>query len=275
MPVEVAAELGINCNGSVEIARKLIQVAASAGCDYVKLQKRDIDLVYTKEELESKRDSPWGTTFGEQKRGLEFTQEQYEEIGNICRENRIEWFASPWDINSLKFLADFQDCKYIKIPSPLATNKEILSACRRIDKPVVLSTGMSTIDMVDTAIEVLGQGKIHSILHCTSTYPSKPEELNLSCIQTMRERYPWTKIGFSNHNPGIIFMPIAVALGAEFIEFHVTLDRASYGSDQAASIEADGVFRLMKHIRNTEKAIGDGKKRIYDSEVPIIRKLRR
>jgi len=272
---EIVYELGINANGSVDLAQKMIDVAYSAGCDYVKFQKRNISLVYTAEELKSKRESPWGTTFREQKEGLEFSEEQYQELDIYCFSKGIGWFASPWDLDSLEFLSNFNDCQFIKIPSPLLTNKGLLKACLDIDKPVILSTGMSNTAMIDNAVRILGKKKIYCIMQCTSTYPSKPEELNLRCITDFADRYRWTKVGFSNHNPGIIFMPIAVALGAEMIEFHGTLDRASYGSDQAASIESEGVFRLVKHIRNTDLAMGNGIKRIMDSEIPIMKKLRR
>jgi N-acetylneuraminate synthase len=272
---EIVAEIGINANGSLDTAKRMIDVAAAAGCDFVKFQKRTVELVYTKEELAAPRESKWGRTFGDQKRGLEFSREDYDEIDLYCREKEIGWFASPWDTDSLEFLDEYDDCQYIKIPSPLLTNEGLLRGCLDSDKQVILSSGMSNIPMIDNAVGILGKEKIYCIMHCTSTYPSKPEELNLKCITDFRERYGWTKVGFSNHNPGIIFMPIAVALGSEMIEFHITLDRASVGSDQAASIESEGVFRLVKHIRNTEKAMGDGIKKIYDSEIPIMKKLRR
>jgi N-acetylneuraminate synthase len=272
---EIVVEIGINANGDVNLAKKLIDAACVAGCDYVKFQKRTIELVYTKEELDFKRDSPWGTTTREQKEGLEFGVEDYREIDEYCHRRGISWFGSPWDLDSLDLLAGFDSCRFIKIPSALITDGAMLGACRPINKPVILSTGMSTVDMVDRAIKILGQDKIYCIMQCTSTYPSKPEELNLNCIRMLKARYPWAKIGFSNHNPGIIFMPIAVALGAEMIEFHITLDRSSYGSDQAASIEPEGTFKLVKYIRGTEQAMGDGIKKIYDSEIPILKKLRR
>jgi N-acetylneuraminate synthase len=273
--VEVVAEIGINHNGDVNLAKKLIDVASASGCDYVKFQKRDIGTVYTKEELETPRQSPWGSTNGDQKRGLEFNEEQYDEIDMYCFSKGIGWFASPWDLQSLKLLAGYDYSDFIKIPSPLLTNEPLLESCMDIDKQVILSSGMSDIPMIDNAVRILGREKIYCIMHCTSTYPSKPEELNLNCITDFKQRYGWTKVGFSNHNPGIIFMPIAVALGAEMIELHITLDRSSYGSDQASSIEPEGLFKVVKHIRNTEKAMGDGIKKIYDSELPIMKKLRR
>jgi N-acetylneuraminate synthase len=272
---EIIAELGINHNGSIDIAKKLIDVAHASGCDFIKFQKRNIDLVYSKEELDSPRESPWGKTTRDQKYGLEFFQDHYQILDAYCHRKGIKWFASPWDLDSIMFLNSFQGCQFIKIPSALITNDEILVASRNTGRRIILSTGMSTIEMVDHAVEVIGEDSIYCIMHCTSTYPSKSEELNLNCIKTLKARYPWAKIGFSNHNPGIIFMPIAVALGAEMIEYHITLDRSMYGSDQAASIEPEGVFKLVKHIRNTEKAMGDGIKCIYDSEIPIIKKLRR
>jgi len=272
---ELIAELGINFNGDIEIARQLIDIAISSGCHYVKFQKRDIDLVYTKEELDTPRKSVWGTTTREQKQGLEFGLKEYEAIDKYCKERGIKWFFSVWDINSLIF-ANLFDSPFIKIPSALITNRGLLDACKRLsDKPIILSTGMSTVDMVDDAIKILGKDRIHCIMHCTSTYPSKPEEMNLKCINTMKERYPWAKIGFSNHNQGLTFMVAAASLGAEMIEFHITLDRAMPGSDQAASIEPEGVHRLCKWIRNLDKAQGDGIKKIYDSELPIIAKLRK
>jgi N-acetylneuraminate synthase len=272
---EVVAEIGINHNGNIEIAKKLIDVAHTAGCDYVKFQKRTIENVYTQEELNTKRESPWGNTFGDQKRGLEFNGDQYIEISKYCENKGIGWFASPWDLDSLDLLYSISGWKFIKIPSPLLTNTELLATCAVLPKQVILSTGMSEIPMIDRAIDILGKDKIYCIMHCTSTYPSKPEELNLNCIKTLKERYPWAKIGFSNHNPGIIYMPIAVSLGAEMIEFHITLDRSMYGSDQSASVEPEGVFKLVKYIRGVERAMGDGVKKIYDSEIPIMRKLRR
>lgn len=272
---EIVAEIGINANGDIDIAKKMIDVAKAAGCDYVKFQKRTIDLVYSQEELETPRKSPWGNTTRLQKEGLEFSAAEYRELSDYCQKKEISWFASPWDLDSLRFLESLPDCKFIKIPSALITDERYLSVCSLSEKQVIISTGMSTIEMVDRAVQILGQGKIYCIMHCTSTYPSKPSELNLNCIKTLQNKYSWAKIGFSNHNPGIIFMPIAVALGAEMIELHITLDRSSYGSDQPASIEPEGLFKLVKHIHNTEQAMGDGIKCIYDSELPIIKKLRK
>ncbi len=271
--VEVVCEIGLNANGDINIAKKIIDVASAAGCQYIKLQKRKIDLVYSKEELDKPRESPWGTTFRDQKLGLEFNKNQYQEIDQYCRSKGIGWFASPWDVVSLDFITGFS-IPFIKIPSPLITNKELLKLCKEYNKQVILSTGMSTKEMIDDAIDILGKDKIYAILHCTSTYPSRPDELNMRCILTLKKLYPWTKIGLSNHYPGLQGMLLAVCLDAEMIEFHATLDRTMYGSDQAASIEPKGIFELMERIRLIEDMKGDGVKKIFDSEIPIIKKLR-
>ena len=272
--VEIILEQGINHSGDLCIAKKLIDVASAAGCDYVKWQKREIDLVYSQEELDKPRESKWGTTTRQQKNGLEFSKYDYIELAFYCEQKGIKWFISPWDVVSLDMMVDF-NIPFIKIPSALITNKELLEACKTYTIPVILSSGMSTLEMVDEAIDILGKDRIYSILHCTSTYPTKPEETNIKCITTMKERYPWTKIGFSNHYPGLMSMIMAVALGAEMIEFHGTLDRSMVGSDQSASIEPRGVFELMERIKLIEKMKGDGIKKIFDSEKPIMQKLRR
>ena len=272
--VEVICEIGLNHNGNVELAKQLIDVAHDAGCDFVKFQKRCVELVYTDEELDTPRESPFGTTTREQKNGIEFMLLEYVEINKHCYE-KVPWFSSPWDLQSLQFCAKAFDAPFIKIPSALITNLEFLEACKGYDQQVILSTGMSDFEIVDKAVDVLGKDKIYSIMHCTSTYPTKTEELNLNCIPLMIERYPWAKIGFSNHHPGIVFMAAAVAMGAKLIEFHITLDKLMYGSDQAASINPEGVRKVVKYIRDIEQALGDGVKRIYDSERPIIEKLRR
>jgi len=271
--VELIYEVGINANGDLALAKKLIDVAYSAGCQYVKFQKRNIDLVYTKEELDKPRESQWGTTTREQKEGLEFSFDEYVEIKKYCK-GKIGWFASPWDLESLTQLYALGS-EYIKIPSALITNETLLHQCKLHNTPVILSTGMSTMAMIDRAVKILGKDKIYCIMACTSTYPSKPEELNLNFIKTLKEVYPWAKIGFSNHSPGVIYMAIAAALGAEVIEFHGTLDRSLPGSDQASSIEPEGVYKLSKWVKGIELAMGDGVKKIYDSELPIMAKLRR
>ncbi len=273
--IEVVAEIGINHNGDLEIVKKLIDVASSAGCQYVKFQKRDIDRVYTKEELNKPKESPWGTTYGDYKRHIEFNKLDYIEISFYCELKGIKWFGSPWDVESAFFLGAVVDNPFMKIPSALITNIELLEVCRKIDIPIILSTGMSTLEMVDKAIDVIGKDKIYCIMQCTSTYPSKPEESNVKCVTTLKERYSWAKIGYSNHYPGLMSMIMAIALGAEMVEFHATLDRSMYGSDQAASISPRGIFELMERIQLIEKMKGDGIKKIFDSELSIMAKLRR
>jgi N-acetylneuraminate synthase len=272
--IEIIAELGINHNAYLGIAKKLIDVAASAGLDYIKLQKRDINLVYSKEELDKPRESPWGTTTKEQKQGLEFSELDYLEIDEYCQNKRIKWFGSPWDVNSAAFLGAF-DIPFIKIPSALITNLELLDVCKQIGKPVILSTGMSTFEQIGKAISIFNKPQIECIMHCTSTYPTDPLEVNIKCIPELKERYPWTKIGFSNHYPGLMAMTLAAAYGIEMLEFHITLDRTMYGSDQAASIEPSGTFELVQRLKLIRKMMGDGKKKVYDSEVPIMKKLRK
>jgi len=234
-----------------------------------------IDRVYRIEELDKPRESPWGTTTREQKEGLELTIKDYEEINTHCL-GRIEWFASAWDTGSLRIMMNLFDMPFIKIPSALITYKPLLEACGEWDlSPIILSTGMSTPKMIDEAIDILGKHRIYCIMHCTSTYPTAPEEINARCILALRKRYPWAKIGFSNHYPGLMAMALAVAFGAEMIECHIIPDRSMYGSDQAASIEPQGIFRLIEYVKLIGQMKGDGIKRIYNSEQPIIAKLRR
>ena len=273
--IKLVAEIGINHNGDLDLAKKLIDVSVLAGCQYVKFQKRTIDLVYSEEELNKPRESSWGTTTRQQKEGLEFGRDAYSEIDLYCAIKGIEWFASPWDLESVKFLSEFEDCPYIKIPSALITNLELIEACAEYNKPLILSTGMSTWKEVDKAIDTVGKDAIEYILHCTSTYPTSPDECNVSCMDSLKERYPWARVGFSNHYPGLMAMVLALAHNAEMLEFHITLDRTMYGSDQAASIEPQGIFKLAEYIKLIEQMRGDGKKRIYPSEMPIMEKLRR
>jgi len=275
MRPEIVAEIGINHNGNIATVRQLIDVAKMGGCDYVKFQKRDIDLVYTEEELNKPRESPWGTVTRQQKEGLELGRKEYDLIDQYCKDVGIMWFASVWDINSYEFIESYQYVPFIKIPSALITNKKLLEVVRESSKYIIISTGMSTWEMISEAIDIIGENKIYCLMHCTSTYPTKTEELNLRCIKTFKEKYPNIKIGFSNHHQGLIFMPVAFSMGAEMVEFHITLNRASYGSDQAASIEPEGVNRLCKWLKAVDKALGDGEKKIYESEKPIIAKLRR
>lgn len=271
--VKLVCELGINHNGNLATAKKLIDVACMAGVDYVKFQKRTIEAVYTNEELNSPRESPWGTTTRQQKEGLELSVQEYREIDAYCK-NKIPWFASPWDVKSIFLITRF-DIPYIKIPSALITSMGLLEVCKKTcSHPIIISTGMSTKSEVDRAIKFLGD-RVEYILACTSTYPTSDNEMNLNFISTLKKEYPKHRIGFSNHSPGIIYMLTAVALGAEMIEFHITLDRASYGSDQAASIETTGVLKLAKHVRHLEKAMNSGHWKVYESEKKVRAKLRR
>lgn len=274
--IELVGEIGINANGDLNIAKKLIDICSIAGINYVKFQKRTIELVYDSEELLKPRQSPWGTTNFEQKQGLEFSYNDYLEIDKYCKsKGNIEWFASPWDIKSASLIS-MLGSKFIKIASPMLTDLEFVEFCAsQYNLPLILSTGMSTIEMLDEAIGVAGRNKIYSIMHCTSTYPTDEREINLKVIPYLIQRYPRIKIGFSNHFPGIPFMIGAAALGAELIEFHITIDRSMYGSDQISSIEPHAILKLTKYIRGIERGLGDGIKRIYESELPIIEKLRR
>lgn len=271
-PVYVVAEIGINHNGNLDIARKLISAALLAGCDAVKFQKRTVEVVYTPDELAKPRDNPFGPTNGDLKRGLEFGLEQYREIDAYCRQHGMAWFGSGWDEASVDFLASF-DPPCFKIASASLTDDALLRHHRRYGKPIVLSTGMSTIEEIDHAVEVLGSKDL-IILHCTSTYPGKLDELNLRAMDTLRKRYG-VPIGYSGHEVGLATTLAATARGAVMIERHITLDRAMWGSDHAASVEPTGLNRLVRDIRAIETAIGDGEKRVYESEVPIMKKLRR
>jgi N-acetylneuraminate synthase len=271
-PCFVIAEIGINHNGSVDLAKKLIDAAVLAGCDAVKFQKRSIDVVYTPEELAKPRESPFGPTNGHLKRGLEFGLREYRQIDTYCREKRIFWFASCWDEGSVDFMEQFNPPCY-KIASASLTDDRLLRYHRRHGRPIVISTGMSTLRQIDHAVEILGHHDL-IILHCTSTYPSSVEELNLTAIPVLKQRYG-VPVGYSGHEVGLAPSVGAAALGACMIERHITLDRAMWGSDQAASVEWQGFWRLVKDVRAMEKAMGDGVKRLYASEVPVMQKLRR
>ncbi len=271
-PCFIVAEIGINHNGDVEIAKKLIDAAVAAGANAVKFQKRTVDVVYTPEELARPRENPFGPTNGDLKRGLEFGQEGYAEIDRYCRQRGILWFASCWDEASVNFIEQFDPCCY-KIASASLTDDHLLRYHRTKGKPIILSTGMSTLDEIDHAVDVLGKENL-VMLHCTSTYPSKLEELNLKVIPFLIERYD-IPIGYSGHEVGLYTSLAAAVLGACFVERHITLDRAMWGSDQAASVEPQGITRLVKDIRAVEIAMGDGNKQVYPSELPILQKLRR
>ena len=272
-PAYVVAEIGINHNGDLGLARKLIAAAAAAGCDAVKFQKRTPELCVPPDQRDKIRATPWGEmTYLEYRRRVEFGDAEYAAIDAHCREAGITWFASPWDEPSVAFLETFVPAA-LKIASASLTDEGLLKAARDTGRTVILSTGMSSLDQIDRAVGVLGTERL-LITHCTSAYPCDPSELNLRMINTLRDRYD-CPVGYSGHEVGLPTTVAAVALGACFIERHVTLDRAMWGSDQAASIEPEGLARLVKYIRVTEQSLGDGAKRVYDSEQPLIERLRR
>jgi N-acetylneuraminate synthase len=271
-PCFAIAEIGINHNGDLNIAKKLISAAFLSGCEAVKYQKRTVEVVYSKEELDKPRESPFGNTNRDLKEALELGLEAYRAIDEYCRQHDILWFASCWDEASVDFIEQFNPPCY-KIASASLTDDNLLCHHRRYGRPIILSTGMSTLAQIDHAVEVLGTQNL-IVMHCTSTYPSKVEELNLGAIQSLKERYQ-VPVGYSGHEVGLSTTLTAAVLGACMVERHITLDRAMWGSDQAASVEPQGMARLVRDIRTMEKAIGDGVKRLYDSEVPIMKKLRR
>ena len=271
-PCFIIAELGINHNGDVDLSKRLISVALAAGCDAVKFQKRTVDVVYTPEELAKPRENPFGPTNGDLKYGLEFEQEEYEEINAFCKSVKMLWFASPWDEASVDFLEGFHIPVY-KIASASLTDDRLLRHVRATGKPIILSTGMSTYAEIDHAVEVLG-GDDLVLMHATSTYPATYGELNLRAIPAMAARYG-VPVGYSGHETGIPTSVCAAALGACCVERHITMDRAMWGSDHAASLEPNGISRLVRDIRLWEQAKGDGIKRVYEREFPIIKKLRR
>ena len=271
-PCFIVAEIGINHNGDINIAKKLIDLAAFAGCDAVKFQKRTVDVIYSEEELAKPRESPFGTTNGDLKYGLEFGLKEYKEINKYCRDKKIIWFASCWDEGSVDFIDQFKVPCY-KIASASLTDDELLKYTRAKGKPIILSVGMSTLAQVDHAIKVLGKKDL-IILHTCSAYPSEYDELNLKVIPALRERYN-LPVGYSGHETGLPSSSAAVAIGACVIERHITLERSMWGSDQAASLGTSGIIRLVRDIRIVETALGDGIKRVVEREIPIIGKLRR
>jgi N-acetylneuraminate synthase len=271
-PCYVIAEIGINHNGDIDIAKKLISVAVGAGCDAVKFQKRTVDVVYTAEELAKPRESPFGNTNGDLKRGLEFEFEEYQEIDRYCREVKIDWFASCWDEASVDVIVKLK-VPCFKIASASLTDDNLLRHTRATGKPIILSTGMSTVKEVDRAVEILGKQDL-ILLHACSTYPAYYEELNLRVIDLLRSRYG-VPVGYSGHETGLPSSVAAAVMGACVIERHITLDRSMWGSDHAASLEPNGITRLVRDVRLIEKSMGDGMKRVLEREQPIIKKLRR
>jgi len=274
LPVFVVAEIGINHNGSVDIARQIIDGAARAGCDAVKFQKRTPELCVPRDQWNVERDTPWGRmTYLEYRHKVELGWREYAEIDRFCREKGIAWFASCWDEPSVDFIEQFDPPLY-KAASASLTDHSLLRKMQDTGKPLVISTGMSTMDEIESAVDAVGLTNL-LVAHATSTYPCPAAELNLRMIQTLRQKYPFTPVGYSGHEPGLAPSVAAVAMGASFIERHVTLDRTLWGTDQAASVEIVGLERLVRDIRTVEEALGDGVKRVYDSELPSRKKLRR
>jgi N-acetylneuraminate synthase len=271
-PCFIIAEIGINHNGDVDIAKKLIDLASFAGCNAVKFQKRTIDVVYKPEELAAPRESPFGKTNGDLKYGLEFELEEYQEIDRYCHEKNMLWFASCWDEESVDFIDQF-DVPCYKIASAGLTDDKLLHYTKGKGRPIILSTGMSTVEQIDHAVEILGKKDL-IILHSTSTYPADYAELNLRVIPFLQQRYG-LPVGYSGHETGLPSSVAAVAIGACVIERHITLERAMWGSDQAASLGSSGVIRLARDIRLAEMSMGDGVKRVFERELPVIKKLRR
>ncbi len=271
--VFIIAEIGINHNGDIEIAKKLIDVATVCGCDAVKFQKRTIDIVYSQKQLDALRESPWGTTFREQKEGLEFGKKEYDEIDRYCKEKKIIWFASAWDIESQKFLRQY-DLKYNKIASAMIIYDDFLREVASEGKHTFISTGMSEIKQIDKAVDIFCEANCpYELMHCISTYPMDDTDANLTCIKTLRDRYN-CNVGYSGHEVGLAVSYAATAMGISSLERHITLGRAMYGSDQAASVEPGGLHSLVGAVRKIEKALGDGIIKITDKEIPIAEKLR-
>ncbi|MFB8187990.1 N-acetylneuraminate synthase family protein [Microbacterium sp. NPDC055988] len=273
-PAYVIAEIGLNHNGDVDIAKKLIDVAARAGADAVKFQKRTPEISTPEHMRDVPRETPWGVmSYLDYRRRVEFGREEYVEIGDHATMLGLDWFASPWDVPSVDFLEDLNVVAH-KVASASLTDTELLVRLRETGKPVILSTGMSTIEQIDRALDTLGTDRV-VLMHATSTYPLEPEEANLRVIATLRDRYPGVPVGYSGHERGLQISLAAVAIGAVAVERHITLDRTMWGSDHAASLEPTGLEHLVRDIRVIERATGDGVKRVFDSERAPMAKLRR
>jgi len=272
--VFITAEIGINHNGDLKIAKKLIDIAKDAGCNAVKFQKRTINKVYSKEILDSPRESPWGKTTREQKMGLEFSLKNYEEINKYCKKKKIHWFISCWDTESQKNIKKF-NLKYNKVASAMLVHTNLLEMISKEKKHTFISTGMSTMKEIENAVKIFRKNKCSfELMHSHSSYPMPLEEANLLVMKTLRKKFH-CDVGYSGHEVGAYDVCIpAVVLGATSIERHITLDRTMYGSDQAASLEPEGLRRLVRDIREIDKILGDGKKRVWKSEIPAMKKLR-
>lgn len=272
MSIFIIGEIGINHNGDINLVKKLIKAAKKAGADAVKFQKRTIELVYTKEILKSFRDSPWGKTFEDQKRGLEFNEKEYDEINKLCNDIKITWFASCWDVESLKFLKKY-NCVYNKIASPMLTNYELINEVAKEGKHTFISTGMHSIEEIGKAVDIFKKFNCpYELMHTVSTYPMKIEDANLNMIKTLKNIFK-CNVGYSGHEVGRAISVAAAALGISSLERHITLDRTLYGSDQAASLEIGGFQLTINYVRSVEKAMGEGKKIILEEEKKNRKKL--
>ena len=272
--VFITAEIGINHNGDVDIAKKLIDIAKQAGCNAVKFQKRTIEKVYSQEILDTPRDSPWGTTTREQKLGLEFEKPEFDIIDKYCKEKNILWYASAWDIDSQLFLRTY-DLQYNKVASAMLTNIDLLKTIAEEKKHTFIATGMSTVDEIQQAVDIFKEKNCpFELMHTNSSYPMEINEANILCIETLRNQFN-CDVGYSGHETSSYIVCVCAAvLGATSIERHVTLDRSMYGSDQAASLEPAGLLRMVRDVRRVEEIMGDGIKRVWDSEIPVRKKLR-
>ena len=275
--IYIIAEIGINHNGDMTIAKKLIDIAKVAGCDVVKFQKRNPDVCVPEHQKTIMRDTPWGRmTYLDYKYKVEFNQNQYDEIDIYCKEKDIKWSASPWDLDSLDFLNQY-DIPFIKIPSALLTDLELIKESVKTGKKIIISTGMSTIEEIDNAVDTIKKVNTeakYAILHCNSTYPAPNDELNLNCIKTLKDKYN-CEVGYSGHEFGLTTTIASVCLGATIIERHITLDRTMWGTDQMCSVEPQGLIKLVRGIKELNKALGDGKKIVTETEKPIREKLRK
>lgn len=271
-PTFIIAEIGINHNGDINLAKKMIDIAVSSGCHAVKFQKRTVEKVYSKAELELPRESVFGITNGDLKRGLEFSEKEYKSIDDYCKKRGILWFASCWDEESVDFIDKFNPPCY-KIASASLTNDNLIKYTRSKGKPILLSTGMSTLEEISHAVDILGKKDL-LIYHCTSTYPTNNNEINLNAIPELEKKFDCL-VGYSGHERGLIPSVISVIKGAVSVERHITVDRTLWGSDQAASLEPTGIHRLVRDIKVAKEALGDGNKVVYESEKPIIKKLRK
>jgi N-acetylneuraminate synthase len=273
-PAYIIAEIGINHNGDLNIAKQMIDAAVHAGVDAVKFQKRTPDIATPLDQQNQMRETPWGyITYLEYRHKVEFNEEQYREIDRYCRDKGIAWMVSVWDQPSVDFMEKFDTPAY-KIPSASLTDIDLIRKARATGRPLILSSGMSTMEQIHQGVKMAGEKDL-VLMHCTSTYPCEPEELNLKMVETLRHEFPSIPIGYSGHEVGLVPSSVAVALGACMVERHLTLDRAMWGSDQAASVEPGGFERLVKYIRVSEAALGDGVKKVYESEKSSLKKLRR